>query len=84
MIRTDKIMHVSTSHTSAQANTSADHKSLPFPFYLLNPYPLEADGLNCGEPSIFKLDILVISLGSNIVMEFMNTKLLCSPRFTKV
>lgn len=39
-----------------------DHK-LPAPllYILLNPHPLEADGLNCRVASIFKLDILVIS-----------------------
>ena len=36
-------------------------KSLPFTIYLLNPHLIEAEGLHCCKPSIFKLDILVIS-----------------------
>lgn len=65
----------STSH----ASTTSKHISRPqiartFTCILLNPDPLEADGVNCRVASIFKLDIFVISSGRNIVMEFINTE----------
>lgn len=48
-------------HDTPTATQRSDPKSLTFTIYLLNPHPLEAEGLYCGKLSIFKLDILVIS-----------------------
>lgn len=55
-----------TRHLTSIGNKRTHHQAhkLPAPlllYILLNPHPLEADGLNCRVASIFKLDILVIS-----------------------
>lgn len=62
----------------------AKPEQLPFHFFQLNPLPLEAERLNCGKAVIFKLDILVISEGSNNVIKLMSIRTLSPSCFTKV
>lgn len=50
-------------YTSSHTHSDTDTHPLSS-----NPHPMEAEGLNCGKVSIFKLDILVISKGSDIVI----------------
>lgn len=62
----------------------AKQQQLPFHFFQLNPLPLEAEHLNCGKAVIFKLDILVISEGSNNVVKLTSIRTLSPSCFAKV
>lgn len=65
-------------------HTKPNHKWLNFSFCWLNPLPLEAQGLNCGKVSIFKLDILVISEERTNVIKLTSIRPLSPSCFTKV
>lgn len=62
----------------------AKPQELPFHVFQLNPLPLEAEHLNCGKAVIFKLDILVISEGSNNVIKLTSIRTLSPSCFTQV
>lgn len=62
----------------------AKPQELPFHVSQLNPLPLEAEHLNRGKAVIFKLDILVISEGSNNVIKLTSIRTLSPSCFTQV